>query len=206
MQVAVAITAVAVITIMLIGVLVVRPALADAVAGKVFAFVVLFILPLTVLLAGFQHHMENSKSTAFCLSCHTMEAHGRSLRVNDQSYIVAAHFQNRRIPREKACYTCHTTYAMFGGTKAKLNGLLHVWVQLFGTVPGHADLELYEPYQNRECLHCHDGARSYEESTPHDSMLEELRANEMSCLDCHNLTHAIEQIDELETWRPGGET
>ena len=55
-----------------------------------------------------------------------MEAYGKSLRIDDPTYIPASHFQNNRIPRNEACYACHTNYAMFGGLKAKLGGLKHL--------------------------------------------------------------------------------
>ena len=57
-----------------------------------------------------------------------MELHGRSLRIDDTSLLVAAHYQGGRIPRETACFTCHTTYAMLGDLRAKLTGLHHMYV------------------------------------------------------------------------------
>ena len=75
---------------------------------------------------GVSSEFERSKSTSFCLSCHIMEPHGRSLYVDDSTYLAAAHFQNHRVPADQACYTCHTNYAMFGGFRAKLNGLHHI--------------------------------------------------------------------------------
>jgi len=63
----------------------------------------------------------------------------------------------------QACYICHANYAMFGGFRAKLNGLQHVYVQHFGTP--HNPIRLYEPYNNRECLHCHL-ARDPSKKTP----------------------------------------
>jgi nitrate/TMAO reductase-like tetraheme cytochrome c subunit len=45
--------------------------------------------------------MERSKTTTFCLSCHTMESFGKSLYVDDPTHIPAAHFQNHRVPRRK---------------------------------------------------------------------------------------------------------
>ena len=147
------------------GVLVLRPAITLNAGGKILAFGVLFFLPLFCLLAGMDNEMERSKSTAFCLSCHIMEPYGKSLHVDDPNYLAGAHFQNHRVPADEACYTCHTNYAMFGGFRAKLNGLHHVYVQYLGTP--HKPIRLYEPYNNRECLHCHLGARSFEEGAVH---------------------------------------
>ena len=56
---------------------------------------------------------------------------------------------------------------MFGGIKAKLGGLKHIYVYYLGTPPSPENIKLYEPYNNRECLHCHAGARSFEEGAVH---------------------------------------
>ncbi len=76
--------------------------------GKMLAFVALFALPIMAAWTGFSEQMERAESTKFCLSCHVMDDFGKSLYIDDPSYIPAAHFQNNRIPRDQACYTCHT--------------------------------------------------------------------------------------------------
>jgi len=88
--------------------------------GKMLAFIALFALPIMAAWTGFSKQMERAESTQFCLSCHVMADFGRSLYIDDRSYIPAAHFQNNRIPRDRACYTCHTEYTMFGPTKSKI--------------------------------------------------------------------------------------
>ena len=90
-----------------------------------------------------------------------MEPYGRSLLVDDPAYVPARHFQNNRVPRDDACFTCHTNYTLFGDYKAKLRGLRHVYVNYIGTIP--KQIKLYDPYNNRECLHCHGGARTFED-------------------------------------------
>src|SRR5688572_28874891 len=174
--------------IALAGLLVLRPGLTAARGGKVLAFVAFFVLPGAALWAGYQLHMEHSKSTQFCLSCHVMEPYGRSMLIDDTSYLPAGHFQHRRIDRDHACFTCHTNYTLFGDYKAKLGGLRHVWVYYMGEI--HEKIELYEPYKNRECLHCHAGARSFVEM--HSDDLPALESNETSCLECHDLVHAVD--------------
>ncbi|HMJ23440.1 MAG TPA: NapC/NirT family cytochrome c, partial [Terriglobales bacterium] len=111
-----------VLSAVLIGVLVARPGVTASRGGKILAFLVLFLLPSLCMTMGLSSELERSKSTEFCLSCHTMASHGRSLDVDDPTYLAAAHFQNHRVPSGQACYTCHTNYAMFGGFRAKLNG------------------------------------------------------------------------------------
>lgn len=194
-----AVVAVSLISILLIGLLAVRPSLTVAHGGKILAFVAFFILPIVATAIGASIHLEHSKSTQFCLSCHPMTPYGKSLQIDEAGYVPAGHFQNNRIPREQACFTCHTDYTMFGDLNAKVRGLKHVYVYYFKEVP--AKLALYEPYKNRECLHCHAGARSYAETTPHKEMLEQLNSDQMSCLTCHGKIHDAGQVDKLKVWQ-----
>ena len=186
----------AVVGLVLILLIVLRPSLTTARGGKILAFLALFIVPVLITWIGTRTHLEHSKSTQFCLSCHAMEPYGRSLGISDSDYLPAGHYQNKRILREEACYTCHTTYTLFGDFQAKLQGMKHVYVNYLGTVPD--TLELYQPYQNRECLHCHSGARTFEELEDHADSRSDLETNVSSCLDCHDFVHAIEELDQLE--------
>jgi cytochrome c-type protein NapC len=168
------------------------------------AFVVLFLLPALCTVMGVSSEFERSKTTEFCLSCHIMAPYGRSLQVDDPTFLAAAHFQNHRVPAGEACYTCHTNYAMFGGIRAKLHGLRHVYVQYLGKP--QQPIRLYEPYNNRECLHCHLGARSFEEGAVHNAdpdLLPAVKANRTSCLSsgCHEVIHSVNQLGNVKFWR-----
>lgn len=187
--------------------LVVRPQIGLTRAGRGFAFVALLLLPGTAALLGVERHIETSKSTDFCLSCHAMTLHGKSLRVDDDSLLVAAHFQGGRIPRDTACFACHTTYTMYGDFAAKLRGLKHVWVNYVKGPPKEGDIRLYSPYHNRECLHCHAGARRFEQGKVHrlePGRMDKIRRNELSCISkgCHDVIHEVGGLDGLEEWRP----
>jgi cytochrome c-type protein NapC len=177
-----------------------RPALTSTRGGKVFAFTALFLLPLLCTTIGTSAQMQGSEQTEFCLSCHIMEPYGKSLHVNDPKYIPAAHFQNHRIPADEACYTCHTDYALYGGFSAKWRGLHHVYVQYLGT-PAQP-IHLYTPYNNRECLHCHLGARSFEESPTHGALREDLVSNKLSCVTsgCHDVVHNVAGLGGVKLW------
>jgi len=192
------------LSIALIGVLVLRPSITTTRGGKILAFVALFILPLLSAAMGGAEHMERSKQTQFCLSCHIMEPYGKSLHVDDPSYLAAAHFLNGRVPREQACYTCHTDYVLYGSLRAKMRGLRHVYMQYVGTP--RQPIRLYHPYNNRECLHCHAGARSFEEGAVHNAdpaTLPAVKANELSCLSsgCHQVVHNVAQLDNVKFWK-----
>ena len=58
-----------------------------------------------------------------------MGQYGKSLYVDDSSYIPAAHFQNGRVPRDEACYPCHTDHTIFSTFSSKLKGLHHIYAQ-----------------------------------------------------------------------------
>jgi cytochrome c-type protein NapC len=194
------------VTAVLIGVLVFRPGIASTQAGKILAFFVLFLLPMICLAMGMTYHVDRSKQTAFCLSCHEMEPFGKSLLVDDPAHLPAAHYQNHRVPAEEACYTCHTNYAMFGTLRAKLHGLRHIYVHYLRTPPAPEAIRLYDPFNNRECLHCHLGARSFEEGAVHTAdpaLLPAAKANKISCVSsgCHDVVHNVDSLKDAKFWK-----
>ena len=200
------IVSLAVASAALVGIVAARPAMTITRAGKVLAFALLFLLPIFSLAMGVANEVERSKTTKFCLSCHVMESHGRSLFVDDPTYLAAAHYQNHRVPADQACYTCHTNYAIFGSFKAKLSGLRHVYVNYIGTTPAPENIRIHEPYNNRECLHCHLGARSFEQGAVHNAdpaTLPAVKANQLSCLSsgCHETVHNISQLKNAKFWK-----
>ncbi len=176
--------------------------------GKILAFLTLFILPVVAVALGYSEHMERATSTQFCLSCHVMNDFGRSLYVDDPSYIPAKHFQNNLVPRDHACYTCHTDYTMFGTLHAKVRGLRHIYVQYFGKVPLPAAIKLYSPFNNRECLHCHAGMRAFDEEPSHSKTpdtMSRINSNQLSCTSshCHDTVHDVGTLSSATFWKGG---
>lgn len=197
------------LTAMLLLMIALRPELTRERGGKMLAFVALFLLPLIVGFMSLDEHMERSKKTEFCLSCHVMEDYGKSLYVDDGEYLAASHFQNKRIPTEKACYSCHTEYTMYGNLNDKLRGIKHVIHQYFGDITD--SLHLYDPYNNRECLHCHQGSRAFETQLAHleeELMMDSLKNGSVSCLQsgCHDVIHNTKELAEQDVWSPNEET
>ena len=192
-------------SIVLIGIIAARPSLTATRGGKIMAFMVFLFLPILCAAMGVSSELERSKTTRFCLSCHIMEPYGQSLRVDDPSYLAGAHFQNHRVPADEACYTCHTNYAMFGSFKAKLAGLRHVYIFYLTKPPAPENIKLHEPYNNRECLHCHLGARSFEQGAVHNAdpdLLLAVKANKLSCVSsgCHEVVHNVATLAKAKMW------
>lgn len=171
---------------------------AGTTAGRLLMLLGLGVLPMVALAGGTVHAVNQSSSAEFCMGCHEMEPYGQSLFVEHKTVLPAVHYQKRLIDRDHACFACHTDYAMFGNAKAKLNGLHHVWVHYLGEVP--EEFELYEPYPNHNCLHCHDDARSYLEQGAHQGKFESLAAGKESCLLCHSQGHALAAVEKGELW------
>jgi nitrate/TMAO reductase-like tetraheme cytochrome c subunit len=200
---AAAVFAVLLITLVIVCLLVARPGITVARGGKILAFLGLFIFPVLTGMLGFENHVERSKETKFCLSCHIMEPYGKSLYIDDKSYIPAVHYQNNRVPRDEACYTCHTDYTLYtGGINAKFRGLHHIYAQYIGKP--QQPIKLYHPFNNRECLHCHLGARNFEEGATHAALMDDIKSNKMSCVSsgCHDMIHNAAQVDGLKKWSP----
>jgi cytochrome c-type protein NapC len=192
---------------LLVYTVVLRPDLTTTRGGKMLAFIALFILPVALAGAGVQTHVELSKRTEFCLSCHIMKPYGQSLKIDDPGHLAASHFINHRIPAQEACYTCHTDYTMFGSTKAKIHGLRHVWVWL--TSDPKPPIHLYKPFTNQNCLHCHLGAKSFEEGAVHNADPEtmiQIKADKLSCVSsgCHDVNHDTGNLDKQKFYPPTG--
>ena len=146
--------------------------------------------------------MQRSEQTQFCISCHAMAPYGRSLYVDDPKYIPAQHFQNHRVPADMACYACHTDYTIYGPLKDKLKGITRIYLQYVSTPP--TTIHIPGGYNNLQCLHCHAGARNFEENPGHAAMMDSLKSNQLSCISsgCHDTVHNASEAGNLKMWRP----
>jgi cytochrome c-type protein NapC len=167
--------------------------------GRVVLLVGLVALPLLLSAGNISYGVRESSTTRFCLSCHEMQRHGRSLFADNRQALAAVHYQNRLVDRETVCYSCHKDYALFGDVTAKLNGLRHVWAHYVAGVP--EKITLYRPYPNSNCLHCHDDARRFVEGVAHRPVANALYAGTTSCLSCHRIAHDLAKVDANELWQ-----
>ncbi len=195
--------ALVVLTIIMAAVFLVYPSVTAEASGKILAFIALCILPALCIGTGMSFHNQRSKQTAYCISCHSMVSHGRSLHVLNRQYIPAQHFQNHLVPSDKACYTCHTNYTMYGPLKDKLRGLTYLYMQYLSTPP--KTLHLIGTYPNSECLHCHLGTREFEDNLAQMPPLASLKSDQKSCISsgCHDMIHNVSKTDHMEMWTGG---
>jgi len=176
-------------------------------SGRIVLLAGVLVLPLATMGGGLREGLQHSSSREACLTCHEMGIYGQSLLIDDDEAIPAIHFQNNWVPRDKPCYVCHTDYGLFGDATAKLRGLHHIYVHYIAGVP--EEIELFNPYPNRNCLSCHEGARKFEEQRQHrrgEVSLAKLYAGEVSCMSsgCHDLAHAVGEMKAgaFDYWRP----
>lgn len=193
-----------VLSIVLAAVFLIRPSVTHAVGWKIVAFIGLCVLPALCIVGGMNTHIQRSEQTRFCISCHVMIPYGQSLYVDDPSHIPAQHFQNHRVPVDLACYSCHADYGIYGPLKDKLQGLKRIYLQYVSTPPVPASIRIAGGFKNAQCLHCHLGARNFEENAVHASLLDSLKSEQSSCLTsgCHDTAHDIANLSHLKVWSP----
>jgi cytochrome c-type protein NapC len=192
------------LSVVLAAIFLIRPSLTRAAGWKIVAFIGLCVLPALCIVGGMNAHVQRSEQTRFCISCHVMIPYGQSLYIDDASHIPAQHFQNHRVPVDMACYSCHADYSIYGPLKDKLQGLKRIYIQYVSTAPDPASIRIPGGFQNAQCLHCHLGARNFEENAVHAAMLDSLKSNQTSCLTsgCHDTAHDVANLSHQKFWKP----
>ena len=185
----------------LAAVFLIRPSLTSAAGWKIVAFIGLCVLPALCIVGGMNTHVQRSEQTQFCISCHVMIPYGQSLYADDPSHIPAQHFQNHRVPPDMACYSCHADYSIYGPLKDKMQGLKRIYMQYVSTPP--SPITIPGGFKNAQCLHCHLGARNFEENPVHAAMIDSLKSNQTSCLasGCHDTAHDVANLNHQKFWK-----
>lgn len=185
----------------LAAVFLIRPSLTSAAGWKIVAFIGLCVLPALCIVGGMNTHVQRSEQTQFCISCHVMIPYGQSLYADDPSHIPAQHFQNHRVPPDMACYSCHADYSIYGPLMDKMQGLKRIYMQYVSTPP--SPITIPGGFKNAQCLHCHLGARNFEENPVHAAMIDSLKSNQTSCLTsgCHDTAHDVANLNHQKFWK-----
>lgn len=153
------------------------------------------LLPIAAYGLATLHMMEGSKSVAFCGSCHVMTPILESLKTNDES-LASIHYNRGLVPHDKACFTCHSGYGIWGGFDAKIAGVGH----MVRTVTGRYELPLTMngPFDIDSCLGCHASVPTFQAVEAHrdPDLQKQLLSREMSCTGiCHPAAHPPEALN-----------
>jgi cytochrome c nitrite reductase small subunit len=154
-----------------------------------FSWVLLFaggaIVPMLSLGFGTALVLEKAERVEFCASCHlTMKSYVDDMKNPKSESLAAIHYKNRYIASNQ-CYTCHTSYGMFGTVEAKMSGMTDLYKYYTRTF--HLPIKMRGTYPNEDCLKCHAGSVKW--PVIHDDFKEQLFKGEMACLDCHRDEH-----------------
>ena len=166
------------------------------------SYSVLFLTPVFGYVLGNVHLIEESKSVAFCGSCHeTMEPLVEAMHT-DGATLAASHYQRGAVSYRDACYQCHSGYGIWGGARAKRAGASHMLVTV---TEGYTyPLRLVGTFDIRSCLNCHAGARTFREVAAHQqpSIQQALLTRELHCTPaCHPPAHPPAALNGLAAWQ-----
>ena len=176
-----------------------KPGIVRTLEGKVLILLALFLAPAIAAYGGVSEHLERTRTTGYCLSCHVMSDYGKSLTAENPAAIPASHYQNNRIPRDHACISCHTEYGLSGDHRAMARFTRNALETYLGRVP---EMVRARRTKNRECLRCHVGARSFEENAAHQEgaaplvSLAAIKSGKISCTKsgCHHSVHDVRAV------------
>jgi cytochrome c nitrite reductase small subunit len=150
------------------------------------------IFPLFMTGVGTVLVFERAERVEFCNSCHlTMQAFVDDMKNPASSSLASLHYKNRYIPDDQ-CYSCHTSYGIFGTVEAKKEGMNDVYKYFTRTY--HLPIKLRHPYPNTDCLKCHAGSAKW--LAAHADFKDSLFSGEATCMQCHadsNPAHVIAQ-------------
>jgi nitrate/TMAO reductase-like tetraheme cytochrome c subunit len=183
----------------LLSLVILKPGIVRTLEGKVLLLLALFLAPAIAAYGGVNEHLEQTRTTGYCLSCHVMSDYGKSLSAENPAAIPAAHYQNNRIPRDHACISCHTEYGLSGDHRAMARFTRNAAETYLGRVPEKLRARRTK---NRECLRCHVGARSFEKNAAHQEgagplvSLASIKAGKISCTKsgCHHSVHDVRAV------------
>lgn len=146
------------------------------------------VLPLFVLVGANGIILTRSKTVDSCGTCHVMKPFIDDLRDPKSENLAAIHYKNRFIP-EHQCYTCHSSYGIFGDVSAKAKGvghLIHYYRDDYARPIRHTG-----PFDQTHCLKCHGESARFLECEEHkgEEFWPELKSGQTTCFDCHGRAH-----------------
>jgi nitrate/TMAO reductase-like tetraheme cytochrome c subunit len=160
--------------------------LSAAALWKLLAFAGLAAVPAATMAVANYHTFEGVHHVEGCAGCHVMQPMVTDLRDPNSDTLAARHFKNHWIPQDQ-CYQCHSDYGLAGDLEAKMTGFRHL--ARYTTRTYHEPITGRTPFNNQNCLKCHEGMPRFEAVQSHHAGQELLGTSGMSCLNCHGRAH-----------------
>lgn len=164
---------------------------AEGAAGKALILASAILLPSFSVATGMVLVFARAERVEFCGSCHlAMDPFVADMEDPTGAGLAARHYANRYIPGNQ-CYECHTSYGLFGTVKAKIHGASQVLRYYGGAF--EPPVQMWQPYDNADCLKCHAESRLWLDEPSHtsDGMTDDLFEDRISCMECHELGHLV---------------
>jgi nitrate/TMAO reductase-like tetraheme cytochrome c subunit len=154
--------------------------------AKLFAFAALVATPAAVVAVANYHTFVGVHEVDACNRCHVMRPMVNDMMDPNSDTLAARHFKNRWIPKDQ-CYACHSDYGFSGDLAAKMEGFRHL--ARYTTRTYTEPIQYRGVFINDNCLKCHANMPKFEAVPWHHTVEQSLDTNEMSCLNCHGLSH-----------------
>ena len=171
-------------------------------------FLGLGVFPIAAAVGGNVQGFETSKTTEFCASCHVMAPWiaDANADVKAEGASLAAFHSRNDLFGDESCYACHADYGMYGTVLTKLEGTKHLRLYFSkwrnASVEQAVDkIELYHPFRNETCLHCHSTELpGWNDEPEHGAVAEEVRSGATSCVSagCHGPAHGVKPAKETK--------
>jgi nitrate/TMAO reductase-like tetraheme cytochrome c subunit len=153
---------------------------------KLLAFAALVAVPAAVTGVANYHTFVGVHEVDACNRCHVMRPMVNDMMDPESDTLAARHYKNRWIPTDQ-CYACHSDYGLSGDLAAKMEGFRHL--ARYTTRTYKEPIQYRGVFDNNNCLKCHANMPKFEAVPWHHTVQESLGKNEMSCLNCHGLSH-----------------
>lgn len=153
---------------------------------KMLALTTFIFIPLAAIAVANYHTFEGVHEVRACAQCHVMMPMVNDLHDPNSDTLAARHFKNKWIAQNQ-CYECHADYGLSGNLDAKMNGFRHLVRYTTGVY--EEPIKYRGHFDNANCFKCHAGMPKFERGLSHKTVMNVLKENTLSCLNCHGQAH-----------------
>ena len=181
-----------------------RPAITAIARGQDARVCGMFLLPARCCAClGTIEHIERSKQTRFCLCCHIMEPHGKSLYVDDQHTCPPRIFRTIAFPSTRPVTPAIPITLCTAAIPPKCAACATSTCNIWASRP-QPDIKLYTPIQQSRMPALPSRRAIVRKHPMHMAIHDDLVSNQMSCISsgCHDTVHNVASLDSVKFWSP----